>query len=256
VSALLAKELRELWRSKRVLILPLLFIAIGITGPALIRLIPILLEQTPGTIGLELPDFGPADGLAQYLELARQMGLLAVLLVYMGILAGERRDGLLAFLFVKPVSRLTYVSVRWATNGTYVLASFAVGAGVAAVYTLLLLGAPDYGAMAQATLLYLTYVLLAFSWVTLFSALSRSPALAAGLSLLPLFVLPVLGALWDPLGTYGPYGAVAAGTARIGAAEIAAQPVPPSALASAGLNIALSVLLVLGAYRALRNAEL
>ena len=96
-------------------------------------------------------------------------------MVYMGIVAGERRDGTLAMLFVKPVSRLDLLWARWVVNGIYVLVSFLLGCAVAVLYTLLLLGRPALATMAAATGLYLTYVLLVFSWTTLFSALMRSP---------------------------------------------------------------------------------
>ncbi len=257
VRVLAAKEMRELLKTLRVIILPAVFVFFGIAGPGLIRLLPILLENS-GTAGLDmsLPDFGPADGFGQFLELARQMGLLAVLIVYMGIVAGERRDGMLATLFVKPVPRSIYLTTRWFVNGAYVLASFLLGACVAVLYTVLLLGRIDLGAAAGATVLYATYVLLTFSWTTFFSAWMKSPPAAAGLSVLPLFVLPALGALYEPLGQYGPYGAVAAGTASLGMLGAAAVPVPSSAVISAALNLVWSVLLVAGAHAALRRAEL
>lgn len=253
----MAKELLELRRTFRIIVLPALFLVFGIVGPAIMRALPLILKSSGGQqFDLQMPEFGPADGLAQFLQLTRQMGLLAVIVVYMGVVAGERKDGTLAMLFVKPVSRLEFLWARWLVNGAYVLASFLLGSGVAVLYTLLLLGQPDYGAMAAATGLYLTYVLLAFSWTTLFSALMRSPAAAAGLSAVPLFLLGLLGYLWKPLGLYGPYGATAAGTAVVGAAGMPSVPVPTSALISAALNLVLSVLCVLGAYQALRKAEL
>jgi ABC-2 type transport system permease protein len=254
---LVGKEILELRRTFRFIVLPALFLVFGILGPAVIRALPLILKNSGGQqFDLQMPEFGPADGLAQFLQLTRQMGLLAVIVVYMGIVAGERKDGTLAMLFVKPVSRMDYLWSRWAVNGAYVLVSFLLGSAVAVLYTLLLLGRPDYGAMAEATGLYLTYVLLVFSWTTLFSALMRSPAAAAGLSVVPLFLLGLLGYIWKPLGLYGPYGATAAGTAVVGATGSPSVPVPASALISAGLNLALCVLCVLGAYRALRRAEL
>jgi ABC-2 type transport system permease protein len=199
---------------------------------------------------------GPAEGFLQFLELARQFGLLAVVLVYMGIVAGERRDGLLVTVLVKPVSRLAYLTSRWLVNGAYVLASFVLGTGVAVLYTYLLLGRPDLGAALAAGGLYLTYMLLAFSWTTAFSSLTRSAGIAAGLALIPLFALPVIGYLWSPLGEYGPYGAVAAGTAALGMAQTATEAVPWSALVSAGVNVAGSLALLGASFLAIRRAEL
>lgn len=257
MGVLVAKEIRELLRTLRVIILPLVFVAFGMGGPALIRLLPVLLESAGAQgVDMTLPDFGPGDGFGQFLELSRQMGLLAVIIVYMGIVAGERRDGMLATLFVKPVSRLTYLATRWCVNGTYVAVSFVAGAALAYAYTLLLLGRIGLGTVAAATGLYLTYTLLAFSWTLFFSAMVKSPPAAAGLSVLPLFIFPILGVIWEPLGEWGPYGAVAAGTASMGMVGTAAVPVPGTAVVSAVLNLVWCAALVGGAYAFVRRAEL
>lgn len=256
MAVLIGKELRELRKTHRFIILPLVFVVFGIGGPALIRLLPLLLERTPADFQMALPDFGPADGLAQFLELSRQLGLLAVIVVYMGIVASERRDGMLAVLFVKPVSRLAYLVARWGVNGLYVAASFLLGSGFAVLYTRLLLGPPEYGTALAVTGLYLTYVLLAFSWTTFFSSWMKNPAAAAGLSIIPLFALPVVGYLWRPLAEYGPYGAVAAGTAALGAVGVPAETLAISAVVSALLNLVWSAVCVLAAYAVLRRTEL
>ncbi|MHB8868357.1 MAG: ABC transporter permease [Thermoleophilia bacterium] len=257
MGVLAAKELRELLKTLRVIILPAVFLLFGMGGPALIRLLPTLLESAGAEgVDMSLPDFGPADGFGQFLELSRQMGLLAVIVVYMGIVSGERRDGMLATLFVKPVSRLAYLTTRWLVNGAYVALSFVAGGAVAYLYTLLLLGRVGFGTAATATGLYLTYVLLAFSWTTFFSAWMKSPPAAAGLSILPLFLLPIIGTLWDSLGELGPYGAVAAGTASLGMLGLPAVPVPGTAVLSAVLNLVWCVALLGGAYSFVRRAEL
>ncbi|MCZ7661485.1 MAG: ABC transporter permease [Thermoleophilia bacterium] len=256
MNVLMDKELRELRKTYRFIILPLVFVFFGIGGPTLIRLLPVLLRSTPADLQISLPDFGPADGLAQFLELSRQLGLLAVVVIYMGIVAGERREGMLALLFVKPISRLAYLASRWGVNAAYVAVSFLAGSGFALMYTHLLLGRPEYGTMAVVTALYLSYVVLAYSWTTFFSTWMRNPAAAAGLSILMLFVLPVVGILWQPLADFGPYGAVSAGTAALGSAGIPAEALPASAAVSAVLNLLWSGGLVLGAYGLLRRAEL
>lgn len=256
MSVLLRKELREMWRTRRFLFLPLLFAALGISGPVLIRLLPVILKSAGNQAAAQIPDMGPPDALLQYLSMARQVGYLAVILLFMGIIANERKEGTLTVLFVKPVSRLTFVWSRWLVNGTYVLLSLIIGSFLATVYTALLLGSPDVSAMVTATVLYLAYTLLLFSWTLCFSALAKSAVAAGGLSVIPLFVVPLLGYLWEPLGTYGPYGAVKAGTASIGGLAGPPVAVPASAWVSAGLDVVLAGALVLAAYAALRRSEL
>jgi ABC-2 type transport system permease protein len=257
MNVLLRKELRELWRTRRFVFLPVLFAVFGISGPVLIRLLPTILKSAGGQgVPVEIPTMGPADALLQYLSMTRQLGYLAIILVFMGIVAGERKEGTLTVLFVKPVSRLTYLWSRWLVNGAYVLVSVIIGSALATVYTALLVGAPDVRAMVVATVLYLAHTLLLFSWTTWFSTLMKGSAAAAGLSVIPLFVVPLLGYLWKPLGVYGPYGAVAAGTTSLGGLAGPAVAVPASAWVSAGLDVILAGALVFAAYASLRRTEL
>ena len=141
-------------------------------------------------------------------------------------------------------------------NGGARAAAFAVGGGVAILYTILLLGRPHVGAMGTALLLYECYVLLVFSWTFFFSALFKHGPAAGGVSIVPLFVLPFLGTLWKPLGTWGPYGAVSSGSGLIGSAGVTPVSLTASGVGSAVIDLGLSLVLLLAAYAVLRRAEL
>ncbi|OPZ79285.1 MAG: putative transmembrane protein YxlG [Actinobacteria bacterium ADurb.Bin444] len=253
---LLGKELLELLRTRRWLVLPILFVVFGIGGPALVRLLPILLKTAGAGLEITLPPPVPADGFAQFLQSANQMGLLAVILTSMGLVASERRGGTLATLLVRPVSRQSFLWAKWLVNGVYALLSFIVGAGFAILYSYLLLGTPDTASLLLATALFLPYLLLTFSWTLFFSTAAGGPAAAGGLSLIPLFLLPILGSICKPLGEYGPYGVVPAATKLVGGMGTPSLPVEPAALVSVAVNLSLSALLVLGAWLVLRRAEL
>ena len=253
---LLRKDSKELLRTKRVLFPPLLFIVLGIAGPLFARLLPVILESAQQELQTTIPEIVPVDGIAQFLSLVAQLGLLAVILLSMGLVASEKRAGILAVLFVKPVSRLAYLWSRWLVNGLLMTGSFLVGSGVSLLATLVLLGRPPLADVATACVLWAGYVLLVFSWTFFFSALARGPGAAAGLSLLPFFLLPALGSLWEPLGRWGPYGAAAAALESLGGMQGAAVPLPASAFIVAGVDLAICVALVFAAYAVLRKAEL
>lgn len=256
MTVLLGKELRELLRTRRWLVLPALFIVFGIGGPALVRLLPLLLKTAGAGMEIILPPTTPADGYAQFLQSANELGILAAILTFMGLIASERKSGTLAALFVQPISRLTFVWAKWLVNAVYTVVSYALGACFAILYTFLLLGTPNTASLLAATALFAPYLLLALSWTLCFSALVRSPAAAAGLSLIPLFLLPVLGVVWKPLGDYGPYGVVTAANQLVGGMGQPSLEPGPAALVSAAVNLVLCVILVLAAWAALRRAEL
>lgn len=254
---LLRKDIKELMRTRRVLFPPVLFLLLGIGGPLFVRLLPVILESAQQEMQMAIPDTTPVDGIVQYLSLVAQLGLLAVILLSMGVVASEKRDGLLAAVFVKPVSRLAYLWSRWLVNGTLIAASFLLGVAVAVGSSLLLLGSLPLGDVAAAGLLWACYVLLVFSWTFFFSSLTRGPGAAAGLSLLPFFLLPALGSLWDPLARWGPHAPAAAALEALGGGmQGPAVALPAGAFVVAGLDLVACVLLVLAAYGVLRKAEL
>jgi len=112
-------------------------------GPVFVRLLPVLLKGAQAQMQLTLPTTTPGDGFLQFLSLVRRLGLLAVILLSMGLIAGERRGGTLAVLFVKPVSRMAYVWSRRLTSGALIGVASVVGSAVAVLSTLLLGSTPS-----------------------------------------------------------------------------------------------------------------
>jgi ABC-2 type transport system permease protein len=256
MNVLLRKDLKELLRTRRILFPLILFVVLGIMGPVFVRLLPVLLKGAQTQIQFTVPVASAGDGFLQFLSLVNQLGVLAIILLSMGLIAGERKEGTLAVLFVKPVSRLQYVWSRWLVNGLLYTLSFALGSAVAILYTLLLLGRPPLSTLATVTGLEVCYLVLVFSWTLFFSSMARGPGVAAGLSLIPFFLFPTLGAIWRPLGEWGPYGAVAAGTKALAGMNGPAVPLTSAAYVSAGLDLVLSAALVFAAYAVLRKTEL
>jgi ABC-2 type transport system permease protein len=218
LSTMLVKELREQWRTRRLLVVAVVFLAFGIASPLLARYTPELVSMLAADEGLviEVPPPITADAIAQFVRNIGQTGVLAAILLAMGSVATEKERGTAALWLSKPVTRGAFLSAKALGIGAVLAVGIAL-AGVAGYgYTAYLFDAPTAaGWVAMCALLLLqmsAYAVLTF----LGSTLTRSPLAAAGIGIGVLTVIAIVGALpvvgaWTPSGLAEVALAVAAG---------------------------------------------
>jgi ABC-2 type transport system permease protein len=220
LGTLLVKELREQWRTRRLLVLAVVFIAFGIASPLLARYTSELIAAlgTDEGIVIELPPPTTADAITQFVRNLGQTGVLAAILLAMGSVATEKERGTAAMWLTKPVTRGAFLGAKAIAIGA-VLAVGMLGAGIAGYgYTAFLFDAPDAaGWVAMCALILLqmaAYAALTF----LGSTLTRSPMAAAGIGIGALTVIAIVGAL-PVVGAWTPSGLAEAALAAGGAGE-------------------------------------
>jgi hypothetical protein len=176
---MLRKELLELFKTGRLVIVTGVMIFFGILGPAAARYLPQLMEgQLPEGMQIIMPAPVPADGIQQFLENVGQLGWVTLILVTMGALAGERATGTVAVVLATPVSRNAFVLAKLISRLLLLLVSVLAGAAVCLLYTGLLLGAYPLPEFLAATGLFVLYGALVIAWTILMSSLVNSPASA------------------------------------------------------------------------------
>lgn len=215
----LAKELTEQWRTRRMLVLGIVFIAFGIASPLLARFLPELIGTLAADEGvvIEVPPPTMADAVGQFVRNLGQTGVLAAILLAMGSVATEKERGTAALWLTKPMSRAAFLGAK-AVGLLAVLAVGMLGAGIGGfAYTGILFEMPDASGWVVLCLLLLLQM-SAYAAVTfLGSTLTRSPLAAAGVGIGLLAVIAVVGALpvigaWTPSGLAEASIAVATGT--------------------------------------------
>ncbi len=218
LSTMLVKELREQWRTRRLLVVGVVFLAFGIASPLLARYTPELVSMLAADEGLviEVPPPTTADAIAQFVRNMGQTGVLAAILLAMGSVATEKERGTAALWLTKPLTRGAFLSAKAIGIGV-VLAVGMAFAGISGFgYTAYLFDAPSgAGWLAMCALLLLqmsAYAALTF----LGSTLTRSPLAAAGIGIGVLTVIAIVGALpvigsWTPSGLADVAMVVAAG---------------------------------------------
>lgn len=185
--ALLRKELLEQWRTRKVLVVVVVFLLFGLSSPLLARFTSDLLRSIPEAeqfAGL-IPEPKTADAVVQYVKNQTQFGFILAILLGMGAIAGERERGTAAMTLSKPVPRWAYVLTKFMAQALVYLAALLL-AGVAAWFYTGLLFEPGltFGPFMLGNVLLWVWLLAFATAVLLGSALGRTIVIAAGLGLL------------------------------------------------------------------------
>jgi ABC-2 type transport system permease protein len=252
-TVLLKKELREQFRTGRLVAVGAVFVLFGILGPLTDRFMKELFDAI-GTQGGGMTFQVPAPSLAgasvQILKNLSQFGIICALLLAMGSVAWEKDRGTAGMILTKPASRAAFLAAKLVAISINLALSVALGCGLAYVYVALLYPAPfpigGYVAMS----LLLWWMLVIFAAITMLgSTITRSAIAAAGIGLVALLVLGIVGALpligpWMPSSLGGP------------ASDLVLGKDPGSILGPVLFNIALVPLLFGATWLTFRHQEL
>lgn len=216
---LLRKELLEQWRTRRLLVVAVVFVALGIGSPFLARYTAELIEALgDAPFEIQLPEPSLADAVNQFLRNLGQAGILTSILLAMGSVATEKERGTAALILSKPVSRAAYLAAKLVAIGLTLAIGLLLAAVGGYVYTAFLFEAPSVaGWLGMTALLFLslfTYAVLTF----LGSALTRSVVAAAAIGVGGMILLAIVAGIpsiapYLPAGLSGePAAALALGT--------------------------------------------
>jgi ABC-2 type transport system permease protein len=200
------KEMLEMGRNYKWLWVPLVFILLGLMNPVTAYYTPQLLEANglSAEVIKSLPVPTGTEVMAKALGQYGTLGMLILVLSFMGTVAGERLHGSATLVLVKPVSRLTYITSKWAGMMTLTIVSFVLGYAATWYYTDILIGAVPFDRIWQSLLLYSVWLLFMTTVTLFFSCLLLSSGGIAFLSLLTAAALTLITGLlgrymkWSP----------------------------------------------------------
>ena len=204
---LLAKELREQLRTNRLLAVAAVFVLFGIISPLTDR----YMKQLFDAIGSEsagmsfvVPPPSLEGAATQILKNLSQFGIICALLLSMGSVAWEKDRGTAGMVLTKPASRAAFLAAKLGAISMTLGIGVVLGCGLGYVYTLMLypttFALGGYVAMA----LLLWWMLVGFAAITVLgSSLTKSAIAAAGIGLVALLVLGIVGSL-PVIGDYMP----------------------------------------------------
>lgn len=262
---LLRLRAREVVRTWRIWVLPVVLVFLAASGPVIARFTNEILAGALGggeLTALALPEPTAADAAARWITDLSQLAVFVVVIMAAGAINTEVRSGVASLLLVKPASRAAYVVSHAVVLVGFVAVAAFIGALVSWGVTRVVFGAfgggggasggvGDLGAMLGATGLWVVLATVLITVSLLASATFDAMAAAAGVGVGTFFLLALAGvaprlAEFTPAGLLPAAAAVATGT-------------PPDAAAiwwpvATGLGV--NVVLVAAAVVVFRRREL
>ncbi len=192
-AVLLRKELLEAWRTRRLPIIGLLFIAVGIVSPLTARYLNDILTAALGDqMTIPLPTPTAVTALEQLQKNMGQLGALAAIALAMNAVAGELDRGTAALVLAQPATRAAFLAAKLTGIAIVIGVCTALGVGVAWAYTAVLFDPLPIGGWVVLGLLA-WLALVAWAALTfLASAATGSTTAAAGLGFVALIVVSLV----------------------------------------------------------------
>ena len=190
---LLRKELLEAWRTRRLPVVAVLFLVVGIVSPLTARYMAEILDLALGDqMAIPLPAATAVTALEQLQKNMGQLGALAAIALAMGSVSGELDRGTAALVLAQPATRGAFLAAKLLAIGAVLAVGVLVATVVAWIYTALLFEPlPVGGWLAMAVLSWLA--LMAWAAITfLASAATGSTTAAAGIGFVALIGVSLL----------------------------------------------------------------
>lgn len=211
--AFLGKEFREIAKTWRMWVLPGIVLFFALSGPVIARLTPQLLQALAPDTGLVIEVREPTfrDAYLQWAKNLVQLVSFALIVVFAGVVSGERRSGTAVLVLTKPLSRTAFVAAKYLAGSAFLVGTVAIGAAVTWALTWAVFGEAPLAPLAGATGLWLVLGLMILGIMVFLSSLVGSQAGAAGLGF-GAFVLLSIASIWSPAVRYSPTGLLGAPT--------------------------------------------
>lgn len=181
--ALLKKELKEQYHTHRFLIVGAIFTLFGVGTPLLLKFLPEILKLSGENLQIT---YTPPTAVQSFTEFAGtfgQVGIVVAVLVGMGMVANELRNGTAVITLSKPIGRAAFVTAKLTAISLTFLLSLTVAASCCFIYTIWLIEAASIGTFVQLYLLLGLFLVFCLAITVLFSCLFKSSLAAGGLAI-------------------------------------------------------------------------
>ena len=190
-NTLFKKEILEQIRSKKILILFILFIFVAIASPVLAKAMPAIfkslnLEQQG--INITIPDPTFRDSIDQFVKNLTQIAVLAIVFIFAGAISEEKNKKTLEILLTKPVSRGVFVISKFVSSFLTLSAIYWINVVIFIFYTRSVLGVFNAGNFLELATLLWVYLLLITAVVVFASAIASSTIGAVAIGFVGLIV--------------------------------------------------------------------
>ncbi len=251
---LLKKELIENIRNFKWIWVPLVMILIATMDPVSSYYLPQIIDAVGGMpegTEFQLPEFSPSDVIMMSLSQISSIGVLIIVLMSMGTIAGERKSGVSELVLVKPVSYTNYITAKWAAVLLLTLSALALGMLSSWYYVNLLFGELSFGALLQIIFFYGLWLALVVSISIFYNTLLKIPGLVAFLTIATILIMKLITTIFSHLLEWSPNNI----SGYINQMLVSGS-VPSELTGSAIVTIAMIILLIAGSIYTFKSKEM
>jgi len=196
---MLNKEWMEMVRTYRLFLVPLLFILIALAGVIMTKMLPELIASSTdlpeGTV-IQMAEPKAMDAAAAITGQYEQMGMLALILLFMGTIAGERASGVITTILIKPVSKWSYVGSKVLMAMLLITVSYLLSITVSWYYINQMFNdGIAFQPFLTGSLVYLPKLLVFAAIIVFCSSLTKSMLVAGGISFAAMIGLVAVNAV-------------------------------------------------------------
>lgn len=183
-TTLMRTELLEASKEFKFIWLTLLFVILGVTQPLINKYMDVILENLGGAEGITIDPNRAVPNAAEVLLSTvsgqfNQIGLIILIISFMGLIASDRNSGMQDFILTRPVSLRSYLLSKLASHWLISMFCISIGATVSYGYTVFLFGSYSLTNFLLFLIFYSLWILYVVSLTILISTYLKSPILIA-----------------------------------------------------------------------------
>ena len=195
---LLKKDLLELWRNKRFLIIAVVFIVFALGSPIMARMMPEIITSidfgsSSESVKIELPPATITDSYDQFVSNITQMGVFAIIATFGGLIVRERRKGLYNNLVNNGVNKIQFLFAKVDAQCIAVTVIYLVSCLLFSAYNYILFDAFLVEHSLLSFLSLYVYLIFIICLVNFFATIAKSTTLSIVLS----FAVAILIGLFE-----------------------------------------------------------
>ncbi|MCL1791657.1 MAG: ABC transporter permease [Peptococcaceae bacterium] len=208
-SVFMHKEMVELWRTSKALIVAIVFLALSIMSVLLAIFTPVIMqsvfEMTPGMSGetQTWPEATAVDSYAQFFSNIGQMGLLMIIIMFGAGLVREKRQGTAALLTARGLPRWVVALGKLTTGVGVWTVAYLLAFGVCLACTVFYFPDDPVDHMVLSVTGMWLYGIMLLCVGFVLSTIFKSSGGPVGIPIALLFLLPILD-FWKTTAKFSP----------------------------------------------------
>lgn len=175
----LKKELREILKTYKAIVLPVIFLFFGLLSPLAAKFTPELIKSMVKDIPIPIPDPVFTDAYMQLFKNLGQIGFIAMILTFMGMVVEEKVKGSATLVLTKNLSRSQFILAKFTAAVLLYTVSYLLAVAACLYYTALLFPQMATDSLWLGLLLFWMYGVVLLAITLLSSTVTPSHTMSA-----------------------------------------------------------------------------